>query len=177
MDDKLAFEIKWDLPEKDFRKSVDDLIARCKAEGKVLALDIAIGNRQSFLDALTLLLSQVDCGGCDAPCCRSNPDGLPMQIGPNEAARLRWYFKDERQLDFSGDWPTLSMPCPLLEDSSCMIYSERPMVCVFYPFNPGATDDQGKDVIALDSRCPEARRIIRKAYLTQWKLRQAYKIF
>jgi Fe-S-cluster containining protein len=177
LEEKLAFEINWNLPEEEFRRRVDELIARCEAEGKVVALDIAIGSGRSFLDALTLLLTQVNCEGCDAPCCQSNPNDLPMQLGPNEAARLRRYFKDGRQFDFSGDWPTVSMPCPFFEEGRCMIYDERPMVCVFYPFNPGATDEQGSPVLAMESRCPEARRIVQRAYMMEWKLRQAYKNF
>ncbi|GAI94236.1 unnamed protein product, partial [marine sediment metagenome] len=73
-----------------------------------------------------------------------------------------------------GDSGILPMPCPFLKHNRCTIYPDRPLVCVLYPFQPGAMDRNGNMMMALASGCPEARRITKAAYLMSWRVRQQF---
>lgn len=77
MNDKLTYHIDWTLSQSVFRKLVKELLHQAEKKDKVIALPIMVRPGQLFLGMLTLLLAQVDCQGCDAPCCRGNPLGKP----------------------------------------------------------------------------------------------------
>jgi Fe-S-cluster containining protein len=70
----------------------------------------------------------------------------------------------------------LPLPCPFLKNGQCIIYRERPLVCVLYPFQPGGTDGDGRSLIALSSSCPEARRITKQVYMMNWRLRKQFNL-
>jgi len=165
--DSLKWVIDWWLPKEQFCRLVDELIERATASGKVLALPMQIHAGQVYRDYLTLLLAQVHCGACDAPCCRENPDSEPTTILPSEYRRLAKKYGEEN-LVMGKKLAFIPMPCPFLKNNRCTIYEDRPLTCVFYPFQHGAFDDNGKSMMALASACPEARRITRQVYMAAW---------
>jgi len=147
----------------------------------VLALPIKIRPGQTMGDLVTLLLAQVDCRNCDAPCCRANPWGAGTGLPPLEYQRLSEKYGKERFIMKDG-MAYLPMPCPFLREAPrqkenlCTIYPDRPLACVLYPFQPGAADDAGEAVLALSSSCPSARHLARDIYMTAWRLRRQFKL-
>jgi Fe-S-cluster containining protein len=179
-EESITYVFDWTLEQPAFRKLVREIIRRAEKAGKVLALPMAIRPGQTFLDFLTILLAQVDCDGCDAPCCRHNPEGREFKMLPPEYTRLaaKYGAHNFRQ---KGDGFIMDMPCPFLRKQSpaplkelCTIYPDRPLACVIYPFQPGATDAEGNHMLALASSCPEARRIAKQVYMTSWRIRRQY---
>jgi len=172
-DKPLQWVIDWWLPREEVQHRVDDVIQQATESGKVLCLPMQTYSGQVFHDILALLLAQVHCGACDAPCCRQNPDDKPSYLMPPEYHRLSKKYGSEHFLvDKEGAF--LPMPCPFLENNRCTIYEDRPLVCVLYPFQPGAFDDGGNKMIALASNCPEARQITRQVYMSSWWIRHQF---
>ena len=169
----MKYVIDWTLDQEPFKQQVRDLVNRAREEGKVLALPFRAFPGQSELDLMTSLLAQVNCDGCDAPCCRSNPNGEPITLVPPEYNRLIEKYGEEHFI-WNGKLGILKMPCPFLKNNRCTIYSDRPLVCVLYPFQPGATDGKGNMMVALASGCPEGRRIGKAAYMMSWRIRQQF---
>lgn len=177
----MKFAVDWTLDQAAFRDLVRGYIREAEKSGKVLALPMAVYPGQSFLDLLTVLLAEVNCAGCSAPCCRSNPDGSPLPLPEPEYARLAarygaQYFRRQ------GGRPVMDMPCPFLRGTAsppfqdlCRIYADRPLACVIYPFQIGAEDGAGRPQLALASTCPDARRIARQVYMTGWRIRRQYR--
>jgi Fe-S-cluster containining protein len=173
--EQLTWVIDWWMPIDEFRRSIDDMIRRAAADRKVLALPIKMHSGQIYHDFLTLLLSQVHCGTCSAPCCRKNPHDEPFTLLPQEFNRLaRRYGREHFVMD--NGVGSIPMPCPFLNNSKCTIYHDRPIICVFYPFQPGATDETGSKMIALASDCPEARRITRQVYISAWWIKHQFRL-
>lgn len=158
------FELNWRVSKRNFKGQVNDLVKFCQENGKVIPLPI-FARGVAAINILAALLCQVNCDKCDAPCCRSNPDGSPMEVLPPELPRLK-------KLGLKGG--TVPWPCPFLKDERCSIYSDRPLVCVFYPFQPGGTDAGGNDIISLASSCPESRRVARNYLMMEWRLRNSF---
>lgn len=172
-DESMKWVIDWWLPKEEVQHRVDDMIQQAKESGKVLCLSVQARSGQVFHDLLALLLAQVHCGACDAPCCRQNPGDEPSYLMPPEYRRLSKKYGSEHFLvDKEGAF--LPMPCPFLENNRCTIYEDRPLVCVLYPFQPGAFDDGGNKMIALAANCPEARRITRQVYMSSWWIRHQF---
>lgn len=165
--------INWELPQEAFRHEIRSIIREAHKSGKVIGLPLEATPGQPFLDAMTLLLAQVNCDNCDAPCCRSNPQGIQTGILPPEYKRLSEKYGKENFI-VKGDEAYLPMPCPFLKANRCTIYRDRPLVCVLYPFQPGAFNGEDKPVIALASSCPEGRRIALRVFMTSWRIRQQF---
>lgn len=182
MDDKMTYVIDWELPQDAFRDSVRGLIHQAQKRNKVLALPIETHTGQTAIDLLTLLLAQMNCDNCDAPCCRANPAGMLTQLLPSEYQRLSAKYGKENFI-VKEDVAYLPMPCPFLRKGPypqlkqlCKIYPERPFVCILYPFQPGANDGEGHNILAVASSCPEGRRIARQILMMAWRFRRQYRL-
>ncbi len=171
--DYMQYVIDWTLNLAAFKRQVRDLIYQARKGGKVLALPFQVYPGQPFFDLVVSLLSHVDCEGCDAPCCKSNPEDMPLWLPPPEFNKLARKYGENHFIP-DGDSGILPMPCPFLKHNRCTIYPDRPLVCVLYPFQPGATDGTGNMMMALAASCPEARRITREAYMMSWRIRQQF---
>ncbi len=171
--DYMQYVIDWTLNQEAFKQQVGDLINRARKGGKVLALPFRAFPGMPMLDLMTSLLAQVNCEGCDAPCCKSNPNGEPISLLPPEYKRLAEKYGQEHFIR-QGDRGIVKMPCPFLRNNRCTIYLDRPLVCVLYPFQPGATDGEGNMMMALAANCPEGRRIAKAAYMMSWRIRQQF---
>jgi Fe-S-cluster containining protein len=170
---KMQFAINWDLPEAEFRRQIETLIRNARKSKIVIPLPCHIGD--FGLELMALVLSQVNCDGCDAPCCHS-PEyaefGIPL-LGTEYQALVERIGMDEvtkigiKLVDNTGYIPT---PCPFLRKKLCSIYDIRPIACVNYPVDRSAVDSEGSKIVSLDSLCPEARRIAKRIYMTYWTL-------
>jgi Fe-S-cluster containining protein len=171
----LKFFIDWELEKDAFQSLVRDMIKNCVDHGKVISLPFIIVRGQSFLDQLGLLLSQVDCRGCNNRCCRTGEDGI-VSLTPQEG---RIFLERYGQSIFTTSEEGLAIPypCRFLEGHKCSIYPERPLVCTLYPFQPGGFEgeERRENVIAISAQCPEGKRIARAVYMTTWRLRKQFK--
>ncbi|GAI58349.1 unnamed protein product, partial [marine sediment metagenome] len=127
--DYLQYVIDWTLEQEAFKQQVRDLIHRARKGGNVLALPFQAYPGQSFFDLLVSLLSQVNCEGCDAPCCKSQPEDIPLGLLPPEFNKLASKYGENNFIP-DGDSGILPMPCPFLKHNRCTIYPDRPLVCV-----------------------------------------------
>lgn len=132
MNDKLTYLMDWTLSQLAFHDLVRELIHQAEKKHKVLALPMLIKPDQTFIDYLTLLLAQVDCQGCDAPCCRENPEGELTRITAPEYQRLAEKYGKEH-FTVKNSKAFLRMPCPFLRKNRpphrgdlCSIYPEPP---------------------------------------------------
>lgn len=173
--EELKWEIDWWLPKSEFVRLIDEMIKRAVAEGKILALPLQIYSGQVYHDYMTLLLAQVHCGACDAPCCKKNSNNEPTALLAPEYRRLVKKYGASYFVIIKGQ-AFLPMPCPFLKNDKCTIYEDRPLICVCYPFQPGATDSGGNGMMALASSCPEARRITRRIYMSAWWIRHQFRL-
>lgn len=186
-DGLMVREIDWDVPQSEFRDFIREYIHTAEKSNKVLALPIEIHKGQSAIDLLTLLLAQVNCDDCDAICCKANPDGMLTQVLSHEYEYLSKKYGQEHFI-IKNESAFLPMPCPFLRKGTkpgakqlCKIYPDRPLVCVFYPFQPGATafqdevkDGEEMDILAVASECPEGRRITKAVFMTAWRIRHQF---
>jgi Fe-S-cluster containining protein len=175
MSENITRLINWELDQPAFRQQIKELINDCRKNGKVIPLPFVMYGAQSSLDMITVINSQVNCDNCSAPCCKANPNGEPTQLLPGEYERLLLKYGDSHFIQKSKE-ALLKTPCPFLKKDRCIIYPDRPLVCVFYPFQPGAINGNGEEVMALASSCPEARRIARSAYMSAWRIRIQYRL-
>ena len=173
--EEIEFVIDWTLDQVQFRAQIRKMIKMASENGKVLTLPLFPEPGRWALDLLTLILSQVNCEGCDTPCCKSNPNGENTDLIPADYRRIKELYGDEGILYKDGQH-YLKMPCRFLKGNRCQIYPDRPFVCQVYPFNPGGSEGMTnrRFAMSLESRCPEARRITKAIYMTQWRLRQSY---
>lgn len=176
----MKYLIDWELNQEAFRHSIKDMIRKARKNGKVLALPMEITPGMTFINLMILLLAQVKCDDCDAQCCRMNPEGDMTPIVPPEYQRLSEKYGKEHFVEKDGQ-AFLPMPCPFLKKGPysqlkelCTIYRDRPLPCVLYPFQPGATDGADNMILALASRCPEGRRITKEVYMMAWRIRQQF---
>lgn len=169
MGDFMTVELRWDVGQKEFRESVKKMIAGARKDGKVIALPV-----EPHLDTMLLILSQVSCDGCDAVCCKiSPPDGI-VGIAPSEYEVLL------KRCDGKGMHKTeigaaIEMPCRFLEKGRCTVYEDRPLTCISFPVQPGATYSSGGKMIealAVSSYCPAARKAAVQVYMMMWRIKQ-----
>jgi len=171
----MKYLIDWELNQEAFRHQIKDMIHKAQKGGKVLALPMELTPGMASVNLMTLLLAQVNCEGCDAPCCKHNPNGEPLQVLAPEHSRLAEKY-GAQHFTVKGEWAYLPMPCPFLKNNRCTIYRDRPLVCVLYPFQPGATDGAGNMILAVASSCPEGRRITRQVYMMSWRIKQQFNL-
>ena len=169
----MQFAINWELPEVEFRHQIETLIRNARKSKIVIPLPCHIND--PGLKLMALVLSQVNCDGCDAPCCRS-PEfaefGIPL-LGTEYQALVKRIGMDKLTkmgIKLAGNTGYIPTPCPFLHKNLCSIYDIRPFACVNYPIDQSAVDDEGLKIVSLDSYCPEARRIAKRIYITYWKL-------
>lgn len=180
-EDHIVYEFDWTLAQPAFRNLVREIIRKAEKTGKVLALPMALQRGQTFLDLLTMLLAQVNCDGCDAPCCRLiSPGRHKFDMLLPEYTRLAAKY-GTHHFRKKGNEIIMDMPCSFLRRGAptpprelCSIYPDRPLACVLYPFQSGAMDDKGNPMLALDSICPEARRIAKQVYMMSWRIRHQF---
>ncbi len=178
-EDALTHTIDWDAKEDAFGANIDSLISITTDNKKIIPLPIAVVKGEQFLEVVTAITMQVDCDGCDAQCCRTNPDGSNISMARTDYRQLRKVFDQKELYDMGirnrGDECLFPSPCPFLHGQRCSIYSMRPLICVMYPVSQPATDGSGNPMLAVESSCPEARRIAKKMYITMWLLRKLVK--
>lgn len=172
----LAWGINWDLPRREFQLHIRDLIDTVVEKELVIALPIPIIQGTASAGTLGLVVSQIDCSACTAPCCRQNVEDKLLFVLPTEHQTLSRKYGDKHFRTVNGH-TYIQMPCPFLVSNKCSIHEDRPSVCVLYPFQPGANDETGNPLLALDSRCPEARRITMRVYTSMWEIQQRARSF
>ena len=171
----MQFEINYGLPEAEFRHQIETLIRNARKSKIVIPLPCHITDRG--LELMALVLSQVNCDGCDAPCCRSPKFaefGIPL-LGTEYQALVERIGVDKLTkmgIKLAGNTGYIPTPCPFLHKNLCSIYDIRPFTCVQYPIQPSALDEEDSALVGLDPYCPEARRIAKRVYMTYWKLLQ-----
>jgi len=172
---KLVVEIAWDIDQKQFKEQVRQMIAMARKGNNVLTLPIS-----SSLESMLLILSQVNCDGCDAICCRVSPPDEMVAMTPSEYKMLRERYGDEGMVStrLGG---AIKMPCRFLKNKHCSIYPERPLSCVVFPIQPGGAygasfDSQPLEALAVSSYCPEGRRIAKAVYMTMWQIKQKIQV-
>ncbi len=172
----MQFEINWELPEAEFRHQIETLIRDARKSGMVIPLPCHITG--SGLELMALVLSQVNCDNCDAPCCRLQKFaefGIPFLATEYQALveRMGEDKLTKMGIKLSGNTGYIPTPCPFLHKNLCSIYDIRPLVCIQYPVESAAVDDTvGLEMLSLDPYCPEARRIAKRVYMTLWRLVQ-----
>lgn len=173
MSESEEWVVDWDLPFDTFESRVKFIIDDAFQKGKVIPLPIIIAPGVEFLNQLTLLISRVHCNGC-VHCCVTNPCGNPIECMPAEGNILVRKYGQDNFMRRSSTWQ-IKTPCGFLDSNGkCTIYSERPAVCVMYPFQIGAGDGDNNSLLALDSDCPEARGIALEIYTYRWYLRKSF---
>jgi Fe-S-cluster containining protein len=164
--------INMDLSEKDFRLQIEELIKNSRKNELAIPLPSAECNQTEYI---ALFLSQIKCTNCEALCCRSTvyaKFGIPFipteyQILENRIGKEKLEKLNIKTIGKSKYFP---VPCPFLRKKQCTIYDIRPQVCIQYPYSPNVFDNEGQTSIAVDSFCPEARRIAKQTWMTLWKL-------
>jgi Fe-S-cluster containining protein len=166
----MQFVIDWELPEAEFRNQIETLIRNARKSEVVIPLPCNITD--NGLELMALVLSQINCDGCDAPCCRSPKfaefgisllateyQALVERIGVDKLTKMG--------IKLDGNTGYIPTPCPFLHKNLCSIYDIRPFICVQYPIQQNEEDPE---LISLDPLCREARRIAKRVYMTYWKL-------
>ncbi len=171
MGNKLVAEIAWDIDQNQFKEQVRQMIAMARKGNNVLTLPIG-----PSLESILLILSQVNCDGCDAICCRVSPPDEMVAMTPSEYKMLCEKYGDEGMVStrLGG---AIKMPCRFLKNKHCSIYPERPLACVVFPMQPGGAcgasfDSQPLEALAVASYCPEGRKITKAVYMTMWQIKQ-----
>ncbi|MFC1988499.1 YkgJ family cysteine cluster protein [Chloroflexota bacterium] len=169
----MKFKFDMELGETEFRKQVENIINDARKNESALPLPIHV--KDNFMEIAALVLGQINCEKCDARCCRSSTFaefGIPFLS--KEYENLVERVSEEKLVKIGvklvGNSRYIPTPCPFLKKNTCLIYDIRPVVCVNYPLDSAAEDNQGEKVMSLNPLCPEARRIARRTYLTFWKL-------
>ena len=172
-EDEMQFEIDWGLQEAEFRGQIEKLINTARKTEIVFPLPCHI--EASGIEIMALVLSQINCSDCDARCCRTSKFaefGIPLldteyqvlveRIGEEKLSKMG--------MRLIGNNRYMPTPCPFLHKNLCSIYDIRPFACINYPLDQPGVDNGGETMVSLDPSCPEAKRIIKRAYLTFWKL-------
>jgi Fe-S-cluster containining protein len=169
-----SWEVDWDLPFDVFNSRVKFIIDDALRKGKVIPLPIVVAPGMEFLNQITLLVSRVHCKDCNK-CCTTSPCGNPIECMPVEGTILTRKYGNENFIQHKDSWQ-IKVPCGFLDSyGKCRIYNERPTVCVMYPFQIGAGDNNGNNLLALDSDCPEARIIALEIYIYRWYIRNQFR--
>jgi len=166
--------VDWDLPFDVFQSRIRFIVNDALEKEKVIPLPVITARGMQFLDEVTMLGSRIHCNGC-TKCCTDNPCGNPIECMPEEGDILVNKYGTTNFTRYNGIWQ-IKVPCGFLDaDGKCVIYNERPSVCVLYPFQFGARDDEGNTLLALDSDCPEARKAALEIYIYRWYLRNSFR--
>ena len=175
-EDSLTHAIDWDVDRATFEANINSLISLATDNKKILPLPIAIVKGEPFLEMVIAITMQVDCNGCNAHCCRTNPDGSNISMAWSDYDQLRLKHTEEelhnKGIYIRGATCVFPSPCPFLMVNTCRIYDDRPFICIMYPISNPARDGTGAPMLAVESSCPEARRIARKLYMDMWLLRK-----
>lgn len=173
MGESEQWEVDWDLPLYLFEARIKHICEDAKQKGKVIPLPIVIKGGATMLNYITLLISRVKCGSC-TKCCSTNPYGNPIETMNQEAKILVQKYGPNNFIQYD-DVLQIKVPCGFLDSSGrCSIYEDRPLVCVLYPFQYGAGDEDGNGLLAMASDCPEAQRIVLEIYMYRWYLRKQF---
>ncbi len=161
-------EIDFDLPRFAFRRYLDETVERCVADDCVLPLPFHLKDTSQTLTLTGVISAAMDCRGCTAPCCRSNPHNEPLEITGSDIERLVGAYSLEhlvsKGLTMDGDMGHFPMPCPfLIQDDElmgrlCSVYECRPLLCQMFPMEMPALWN-GIPVFSLSSRCKSARKL------------------
>ena len=170
-DEEFRFEINWELEKDVFQAAIRDMIKQCTEEHKVISLPIEMIPGNSFFAQIALICSQLNCGEC-SKCCEIG-EGKPIDITPLEYAYLGAKYGPRNFVTNGTDY-AIPYPCPFLKSHKCSIYPDRPLVCALFPFQPGGSAGEHRElkVLAVYSHCPESRRIARTVYMNMWRLRR-----
>ena len=166
----MAIDISQDRGE--FREQIRRFIQEALERNDVIPVPLDAG-----LPAMVALLSQVNCEGCLAPCCKPGSNGRKslrhhdvLELGENEFQRLHHHW-DSRKVARRPMFVEVPLPCPFLRDHRCTIYETRPLVCKAYPLDSGWCN--GRPIMALQSSCPEGRRIAENVYMAFYDLQRS----
>ena len=167
------YEINYELDQGEFKNSIRRMIREAIKSKAVLPLPIYL-NSDNASNIITSIISQVNCDGCNAPCCKSNPNGEPLDMALPEYENLSGILGKEvlsnKGIKLVGNWAKVPMPCPFLKNDKCSIYQHRPLVCILYPLEKPSTDQSGRSVLSLAAVCPEARRMVKAAHMYYWRI-------
>lgn len=177
----IEFGLDWSLGPSAFSALIDQLIHDAVQEDCVLPLMFSFDSAVNSISVIALINASISCKDCEAQCCQSNPKGEPLGLCQEDVKQLTETYGEQFTERFTPneEGGTLPMPCPFYSFWStdekethchCAIYSNRPLACRVYPFDMPATVD-GESVLALSSRCPEARRLVKQYYMVMYGLR------
>lgn len=172
-----TFEIKWNLDGTSFGAQVEAIIDQARTTNSVLPLPLSLPRGMSGVELVAAVQANIDCGRCNALCCREDGVRNYVALMPNEVRRLSGSNPEIMKragLEAKNGVYRLYQPCPFLQDNWCTIYDWRPLVCRFYPFQFGALGAHKQPVASVSPNCPEARRIARRIYMVAWELRRAF---
>jgi len=166
-----SFEINWDVEKHQMRSQVHEFIKGSRKHGKSITLPVS-----SQIETVFMMLSRVNCKGCNAACCKIGPSNKSyVGLAPSEYKRLvKLGAKNLIQDEIGGRLP---LPCQFLNNNRCSIYGDRPLTCLLFPYQPrglGASDHNSKEVelLSVASYCPEAVKIARSLYMFIWRIKQ-----
>lgn len=161
MGEYMIDELDWSLSESEFRNSIMVLIAKHLEQGKVIPLPVA-----GDMDTLQLMLAAIHCNNCSAQCCKAGKDDI-VSLTRKEFDYLVGKYGSDGMVDAKECG--IKMPCRFLfSGDSCSIYADRPLVCMFYPMQPGGKINS-QEVLAVASSCPQARAYALQVYMRLWE--------
>jgi Fe-S-cluster containining protein len=169
----MKFEITLGLQEAEFRRQIEIAINNARKTETVFPLPLH--TETSGIEIMALVLSQINCNNCDARCCKTSQFaefGIPLLDTEYQTLveRVGKEKLEKINMKLIGGNRYMPTPCPFLHKNQCSIYDIRPFVCIVYPLDQSGVDISGEKMVGLDPFCPEARRIIKRAYLTFWKI-------
>lgn len=160
--DILRTVLDWQAPEEEFKKQVNQMISDGRKFLKVITLPVT--PQSDPIPQLAMLLSMVNCEGCQIECCKQSPT-LKYQSVHLTRADCERLNRLELGNHIIGDGINshLPLPCPFLKKHRCTIYNDRPLTCIMYPFQPGGKVRE-TPALAVSPTCPEARRIAKRIF-------------
>jgi Fe-S-cluster containining protein len=114
----------------------------------------------------------LNCKTCNAPCCKEDTAVEKEGIGILDCEIAAFELNNYNiPLNKLGTKHAISYPCPLLtSDDRCRAYDIRPLACMLFPFQPGGTTEDGKQLLSVSHGCPSAREIVKQTYINLWRL-------
>ncbi|MFA5385019.1 MAG: YkgJ family cysteine cluster protein [Eubacteriales bacterium] len=177
MTNKTAFfYVDISLSPRAFNEQLDLFIEMCESTHKSIPLPIAICNGGEFVGQLALLLAAIDCGKCDSICCKRNLGDTNEDIGLLRPEVSRFVAQGAKIEQVNEDEFSMEFPCVFCSGEgpgyNCSIYEDRPLSCTIFPFQDGCFfGEEKKPALAVNSACPEGRRIAKKVYLFVYEFR------
>jgi len=150
----------YSLDREAYEDQVDRLVSSAQSRKGTIPLPLTFDSMRAGLAIVCALLSQVNCDKCEAKCCKSLPGNVYLLPSEQEYLSMK----------------SLTQPCLFLDGNRCLIFHNRhrPLTCIRYPYQPGATSKDGIPAIALASECPEACRIAKDVYMTFRQMKQKF---